>query len=104
MKINDFLSSQKIKDPGLGSNFKEGAKRLMNPDGSFNVIKEGAPGNIRDTYQALIKMTWTKFLIFSFVFILVVNLLFALIYVAIGVEHLVGDKEGDFLQNLSELS
>ena len=107
MKLNEFLSSdeinsEEIKDPGLGSKYQEGSKRLMNKDGSFNVIKEGIPGNLRDTYQALIAMSWTKFLLLSFVFICLLNLAFALIYVGIGVEYLVGDKEGGFWQNLSQ--
>ena len=102
MKINDFLVAQQITDPGLGSKYKEGSKRLMNQDGSFNVIKDGAPGNIRDFYQDLIKMTWARFLTLSFLFIFTLNLLFALVYVGLGMENLVGDKEGDFWQNLTE--
>ncbi len=91
-----------IKDPGLGSKFRPGEKRLMNRDGTFNVHKIGAPGNIRDTYQSLIKMSWAKFFALTFLFITTLNLIFALIYVFIGVEYLVGDKEGDLWQNLSE--
>jgi inward rectifier potassium channel len=94
--------AKQIQDPGLGSKYRPGEKRLMNKDGSFNVKKIGAPGNIRDFYQTLIKMTWVKFFALIFAFIITLNLLFALTYVLIGVEHLVGDHEGDFWQNLSE--
>ena len=31
-----------IQDPGLGSKFRPGEKRLMNKDGTFNVLKIGA--------------------------------------------------------------
>ena len=102
MKLNEFLSSQEIQDPGLGSKYQEGSKRLMNKDGTFNVIKQGVPGNIRDTYQWLIKMSWLKFLSLSFLFIFIINLIFAFIYVAIGTEYLAGNREGDFVQNLAE--
>jgi inward rectifier potassium channel len=91
-----------IKDPGLGSNFEPGSKRLMNKDGTFNVRKEGAPSNIRDTYQYLIKITWAKFFVFTFIFIVSLNILFALTYLAIGVEDLEGNQRGDFLQNFAE--
>lgn len=74
----------------------------MNKDGTFNVHKIGVPGNIRDTYQTLIKMTWVKFFALTFIFIVLLNLLFAVTYVFIGVEDLVGDKEGDIWQNLTE--
>lgn len=91
-----------IQDPGLGSKFRPGEKRLMNKDGSFNVHKIGAPGNIRDAYQSLIIMSWAKFFALTIVFIFSLNLLFAFMYQFIGLEELVGDKEGDFWQNLSE--
>lgn len=94
--------AKQIQDPGLGSKYSPGEKRLMNKDGTFNVHKIGAPGNIRDTYQNLIKMTWAKFFALTFLFIVTVNLLFALTYVAVGVEELAGDTEGDFWQNLTE--
>jgi len=94
--------AKQIQDPGLGSKFRPGEKRLMNRDGTFNVYKIGAPGNIRDFYHTLIKMTWVKFFAITFGFIISLNLFFAIIYVAIGVDQLVGDHEGDLWQNLSE--
>lgn len=94
--------AQPIKDPGLGSKYQPGEKRLLNPDGSFNVRKIGIPGNIRDTYQWLIKMKWSRFFLLTFASIFTLNVFFAVAYVLIGNEHLVGDTEGDFLQNLSE--
>ena len=94
--------AKQIKDPGLGSKYRPGEKRLMNKDGTFNVQKIGVPGNIRDTYQSLIKMSWAKFFALTFTFIVLLNLLFAIAYVFIGVEDLVGDQEGDLWQNLSE--
>jgi inward rectifier potassium channel len=94
--------AKQIQDPGLGSKYRPGEKRLMNKDGTFNVHKIGVPGNIRDYYQTLIKMSWTKFFVLTFVFIILLNILFAITYVFIGVEDLVGDQEGDVLQNLTE--
>ena len=47
-------------------------------------------------------MTWAKFFALTFLFIVTINLLFALTYVAVGVEELAGDTEGDFWQNLTE--
>ena len=94
--------AKQIKDPGLGSKYRPGEKRLMNKDGTFNVHKIGAPGSIRDAYQSLIIMTWAKFFALTIVFIFTLNLLFAFTYQFIGLEELVGDKEGGFWQNLSE--
>ena len=94
--------AKQIQDPGLGSKYRPGEKRLMNKDGTFNVHKIGAPGSIRDAYQSLIIMTWAKFFALTIVFIFTLNLLFAFTYQFIGLEELVGDKEGGFWQNLSE--
>lgn len=89
-----------LKDPGLGSKYEGSTKRLINQDGSFNIKKVGINSNIRDTYHSVINMTWTKFLSLALLIILLINIGFALIYVAIGVEHLKGDIEGDTLDNI----
>lgn len=92
--------ADQLKDPGLGSKYDGKTKRLINRDGSFNIKKVGINSNIRDTYHSLINMTWTKFLSIAILFILLINIGFALLYVAIGVEHLKGDVEGDTLNNI----
>ncbi len=91
-----------MKDPGLGSKYRPGEKRLVNPDGSFNIHKLGTPSNLRDTYQWLVKLSWSRFLALTFVIIFGLNLLFALAYVAIGVEQLQGNRPGTFWHNLGE--
>lgn len=92
--------AQQLKDPGLGSKYEGKTKRLINQDGSFNIKKIGINSNIRDTYHALIHMTWTRFLSLALAAIFIINIAFALVYVAIGVEHLSGDIEGDTLDNI----
>lgn len=92
--------AQQLKDPGLGSKYEGKTKRLINHDGSFNIRKVGIGSNIRDTYHSLIHMSWSKFLFLALLSIFSINIAFALIYVAIGVEHLSGDIEGDTLDNI----
>jgi inward rectifier potassium channel len=92
--------AKRIKDPGLGSKYDGKTKRLINQDGSFNIKKIGIDSNIRDTYHSLINMTWAKFLLLALLAIFIINNVFALVYVAIGVEHLKGDIEGDTLDNI----
>ncbi len=83
--------AHQLKDPGLGSKYETKTKRLINQDGSFNIKKLGINSNIRDTYHSLINMSWTKFLFLALLAIFIINIAFALVYVAIGVEHLKGD-------------
>lgn len=58
----------------------------------LNVRKLEAPGNIRDFYQALLKMAWEKFCALTFIFTVSLNFLSALIYLLIVDEIVVGSK------------
>ena len=89
-------------DPGLGLKFNRDAQRIINKDGTFNVNRKGPKFSFRNTYQWLIKMSWRKFLLIVFAFLLVVNAIFAIIYLAIGVEFLVGMEMKSFGHNFLE--
>lgn len=65
--------------------------RLVNRDGSPNVRKTGIPFFERFAwYHTMLQIPGWKFLVFTFVAFLLVNLLFAVAYLLIGVEHLDG--------------
>src|SRR5580765_6962544 len=80
------------RDLGFGSVVsRESRQRLLNRDGSFNVSRSGlgffesfAP------YHLLLTMTWTSFFGLVAVSYLVLNLVFAVAYLACGPEALVG--------------
>ena len=79
------------KDSGFGTGAGTQGGRFINKDGSFNVRKRGGnPLKRLSTYRALITMSWWKFMGNVFLFYALVNLFFALIYVAIGTDHLGG--------------
>ncbi len=76
------------KDPGLGSKFSKPVKRMMNADGTYNIVRKGGIRGYRDFYKYLLDQSWGKFtsiLILTYIFI---NLIFALVYLFIGVEQL----------------
>ncbi|MBC8987874.1 ion transporter [Pedobacter sp. N36a] len=78
-------------DLGFGNQPVTANQRLMNADGSSNIKRIGLPlFRTADTYNWLISMSWKKFLLIILVVYLLVNMLFALIYVGIGIEHLQG--------------
>lgn len=65
--------------------------RLVNRDGSPNVRKTGIPFFERFAwYHTMLQIPGWKFLVFTFVAFLLVNLLFAVAYLLIGVAHLDG--------------
>lgn len=72
--------------------------RMMNPDGSFNVKRQTL--SIWDnTYYYLITMPGWKFLLFVLSGFVVINIIFAGVYMLLGVEHLNGMPPGGFLHN-----
>jgi inward rectifier potassium channel len=72
--------------------------RLMNSNGSFNVRRE-AISFWDNTYHFLVTMSWSAFFLLALTFFVLLNMFFAMVYVAIGVEHLNGMTPGDFIHN-----
>lgn len=70
----------RTNDPGTGTRYSEYSRRIINKDGTFNVIKRGLPPSTRNTYQFLIQTSWASFLGIVFVYLLAINALFATIY------------------------
>src|SRR4051812_18220458 len=78
-------------DLGLGTKSIAGGVRALNKDGSFNVKKTNVPFSERvNFFHALVSMSWTKFFLLIFSAFLLVNFLFAGVYMMIGLEHLTG--------------
>jgi len=75
--------------------------RLMNQDGSFNVELQ-AESLWANGYYHLVTMPWKYFFLLIFSFFLLLNLLFSLLYVLIGVEHFNGVTLGDPSHNFMQ--
>jgi inward rectifier potassium channel len=80
----------KTKDPGLGSNFESKVGRMINEDGTYNIRRVGGLTGVRDIYKFLIELSWLRFIVLAFGTYVLINLLFALIYVLVGIEQLKG--------------
>ena len=96
--------SKRIIDPGFGkSNTSFG--RLVNQDGSFNVVRKGVGiFQSQKTYNWLLTISWVDFLLIAFGLFLFGNSVFALAYffcgpMAINLSPDIGVKE-HFLQSL----
>jgi inward rectifier potassium channel len=77
-------------DPGLTTQFSGELRRTINADGSFNVRREGLRWRDANPYLMLIDTTWTRFLLIVFAAFLFVNLIFACLYLMIGIHNLKG--------------
>lgn len=84
----------KQSDPGLGSSYSKEIKRLVNSDGSYNMVRHGALRGIRDFYKYLIEIKWWLFMLLSAFYFLVINFFFAAIYYLIGMDGISGLHQG----------
>jgi len=78
----------KTNDPGLGSKFQGPVQRLMNPNGSYNIVRKGGLNRTSDFYKFLLDIKWYWFLLIITSFYFFINLLFASIYLLIGIDQL----------------
>lgn len=89
---NPTNSEDPGRDLGFGSVVtRESRRRLLNQDGSFNVVREGlSPFTSLSLYHTLLTTSWPRFLGLTALSYLLANALFALGYMACGPEALGG--------------
>lgn len=88
-----------IKDPGFGAEVTgKTRRRLLNPDGSFNVRREGYSGlHFHNLYHFCLNASWPMFLLMTVCAYLTINAVFALAYLACGPEALHGIHSTDLI-------
>jgi len=88
-RINPFSKSN--PDTGFGNQPGQIGGRFMNKDGSFNLRKTGVSFLRRSSfYSYLLELSWMKFIAIILLFYLLVNMIFAAAYLAIGENQLQG--------------
>jgi inward rectifier potassium channel len=81
---------QESFDPGLTTKFSGELRRTINADGSFNVKRTGLRWRDANPYLMLIDTTWPRFLLVVLLGFLTVNMIFACLYLLIGIQNLKG--------------
>ena len=81
-------------DPGLTQKYTGALKRVINESGSFNVRRKGITWRDRHPYLFLISTSWRVFAGMVIAVFAITNVLFASLYMAIGIEHLKGADSG----------
>nr|WP_294898866.1 ion channel [uncultured Pedobacter sp.] len=80
------------EDLGFGKIPTQNNQRMLNKDGSSNIIRKGLPFfKPHEAYNSLINMSWRKFWSIILLSYLAINVFFASIYVALGIEHIQGE-------------
>jgi inward rectifier potassium channel len=77
-------------DPGLTTQFSGALRRTINADGSFNVKRTGLRWRDAHLYLMMIDTTWPRFLVVVLLAFLLINLIFASLYMLIGIQSLRG--------------
>lgn len=102
---NNFNNIKTSQNTGFGTNASSYGGRFINKDGSANLSKKG----IRffesiSWYHTFIDMPRWKFLSIITLFYILINLIFALVYTIIGIEHFNGtNANGDFWKQFEQL-
>ncbi len=100
MKLTDITSSflrnnskeeQAENDLGLGDKIMTGGGRLINKDGTFNIIREG--NTVWTLYQNLVEISWPRFLGLTTLVYGLINSVFATLFWLIG-PHALSGMEG----------
>ncbi len=87
-KINNL---QTDKNSGFGTNAGSYGGRFVNKNGTPNIEKRGMNLLRRISwYHTMIDMPNWKFMLILFSFYIIINFIFAIVYYAIGIEHLDG--------------
>lgn len=77
-----------LNQSGISSKLINQGRRLIRKDGNFNILRRGR--NSFDFYYFIFEISWIRFLSFVFIFFLVANFIFALLFYLVGVDQLAG--------------
>ncbi len=86
------MKAKKTKDPGFGFQSSNNAKRIVTSDGSSNVLHINRKRNFGDLYTYFIDISWFQFFLLIITAYTFLNIIFGLIYVAIGIEEITSSK------------
>lgn len=95
--IKKTLKNTPFSDLGFGTKITKAGERLINKDGSFNIIRKGKKS--WTSYQFLLDLSSTKFAIVSLIFFILINSFFAVLFLLIGIEQLNGIPKGNFIND-----
>lgn len=98
-RLFNLTSQTKIdaKKLGFTKELTSHSGRLINKNGSFNIRKKS---EFSDTYHDLISMSWFKFLLLVLVSFTIINGVFAIAYLALGVENIYGLTKQNLILDL----
>ncbi len=95
--------AQPISESGFGTNSNYSGGRFYNKDGTPNIVVNGVPFFKKfSLYNFMLHLSAFRFLMLLVLFYLVMNLIFAFIYLWVGIHHLGGIEQHDSIGKFFE--
>ena len=98
--FNKKSKFSKVDNLGWSSTVEKDEGRVVNKDGTFNVIRKGEQYHI---YHLLISMSWIKFFGLTLLSFTLLNGVFSLLYLAAGTENIAGFESNGFILDIVNL-
>ena len=98
LKNHKKTKAEETDDIGLSSKYSSHTQRLVNRDGTFNVVRRGLKfSESFNLYHWLISIKWSTFILLVILSFVLVNLVFATLYYLNGIDSLgVADNPSGF--------
>lgn len=85
-----MATGNEIQDPGTGIDFSRKTQRIINRDGSYNVLKKGSRRGFRDFFKYMLEISWWRFFLILFGGYIAMNIIFTFLYFLCGYENIDG--------------
>ena len=90
-KFKKQKNFKELNDLGLGSKVIDTSQRIITKEGKYNIERRGIPFlRSFSFYHYLISISWLKFCSLILITFVIINVIFALLYLAGGVENFEG--------------
>ncbi|WP_340198444.1 ion channel [Ascidiimonas sp. W6] len=96
-----MATSKKLSDPGFGSGSTENVQRFVTKDGKFNIKHLNRKHSIASTYSYLVHISWARFFLLVLAGYIIVNVLFAILYLSIGINEFYNESNSWFIDFLN---
>lgn len=98
--LSNATKEEAYDDLGFGSTFNT-KSRFIQPDGSFDVERHGVGWRGVSVYEWLVTTSWLNFFLVVLVFYVLSNVIFAFLFLAVGVESLSGVADSHWLEDFA---
>lgn len=98
------LKDKEQLNTGFGNNAASFGNRLINKNGIPNIEKAGvSPWETISTFHTLLKISWLRFIAYTFLAFVLVNVLFTLIYLIAGINNLNGIEGSSLAERVAKV-